>query len=196
MRGLSHVNFGSSGQAYPISPSKPYLEKGRHLHVARLYASILPQVIEDLVLTLEDDIEPPLNAVRKLGEEIGYRTRRNIGAVAAAYAMPYNESEVCAGYGSNAGWGQTVSWDQLPKKPFDVGCVGGGCTMWANWALHDYPVHLQWNKQLGWDGVLSVALKQRGYHVRLHGDIRCKHHIHGRVKGVNKGNTLPPNLNT
>jgi hypothetical protein len=129
------------------------------LHIARLYASIFPRVIEDLVLTLEDDMEPPSDAVRSLGEDIGYRTRGNIGVVGAAYTMPYNPSEVCAGY--------------------DVGCVGGGCTVWANWALHSYPVHLRWNELLGWDGVLCTALRHKGYRVRLHGGVRCQHYVHG-----------------
>jgi hypothetical protein len=181
MRGLSHVTFASSGQAYQAAPSELYLEKRRHLHIARLYASVFPRVIEDLVLTLEDDIEPPLDAVRRLGEDIGYRTRGNIGVVAATYAMPYNEREVCAGYGPDS-WGPTVRWEGLPVEPFDVGCVGGGCAMWANWALHSYPVHLRWNELLGWDGVLCTALRHKGYRVRLHGSVRCQHYVHGRMK--------------
>lgn len=183
MRGLSHVNFASCGQAYQASLAEPYMERSRHLHVARLYASVFPRVAEDLVLTLEDDIEPPLDAVRRLGEDIGYRTRGDIGVVAAAYANPGNESQVCAGYG-NDGWGPIIGWEHLPTEPFDVGCVGGGCTVWANWALRGYPVHLRWNEWLGWDGVLCVALRHKGYRVRLHGGVRCQHHIHGRVKGV------------
>jgi hypothetical protein len=180
---LSHVTFVSSGQPYQAAPAEIYLEKARHLHIARLYAAVLPRVSEDLVLTLEDDIEPPLDAVRRLGEDIGYRTRGNIGVVAATYAMPYNDSEVCAGYGPD-GWGPTVRWEGLPVEPFDVGCVGGGCTVWANWALHRYPVHVRWNEPLGWDGVLCTALRRKGYRVRLHGGVRCQHYVHGRVQEV------------
>jgi hypothetical protein len=183
IRGLPHMSFIPIGQVYQPALAEPYLEKCRHLHVARLYAAMFPRVTEDLVLTLEDDMEPPLDAVRRLGEDIGYGTRANIGVVSAAYAMPHNPSEVCAGYG-NEGWGPSVRWEQLAAEPLDVGYVGGGCTVWANWALHGYPVHLRWNESLGWDGVLCQALKHKGYRVRLHGGVRCQHHIHGRVREV------------
>jgi glycosyltransferase involved in cell wall biosynthesis len=181
VRGLSHVTFVSSGQPYQAAPSEIYLEKTRHLHIAQLYASVLPRVSEDLVLTLEDDIDPPLDAVRRLVEDIGYGTRDNIGVVAATYAMPHNASEVCAGYGPD-GWGPTVRWEGLPDEPFDVGCVGGGCTVWANGALHGYPLHVRWNELLGWDAVLCTAMRQRGYRVRLHGGVRCQHYVHGRMQ--------------
>src|SRR5262249_47649010 len=136
------------------------------------------------IFTLEDDIEPPLDAARKLCMELGWRSWGNIGAVAALYGMPHNEHEVCAGDGQDGGWGHSLQWEQVPYEPLDVGCVGGGCTVWANWALHRYPLHQLWNQLLGWDAVLCVELRRRGFRIRLHGDVRCTHHSHGEPKAV------------
>ena len=180
-RALRHLDYAIAGQPYKPDPSELYLTKRRHLHVARLYATVLPRVTEDLVLTLEDDVEPPPDAVRRLGEEFGYP---DIGAVAATYAEPGKDGFVCAGLGTE-GWGPTVRWQGLPYELFDVGCVGGGCTVWANWALQDSVAHLQWDLSMGWDGVLCTDLRRNGYRVRLHGGVRCQHHIHGRVQQEN-----------
>jgi predicted O-methyltransferase YrrM len=183
MRGLSHLRFATINQRYHSTNSEPYFTKNRHLHVARLYASIFPHITEDLILTLEDDVEPPLDAVRKLGEQFGWASpREKVGAIAAAYSMPEYEDHVCAGRGLEE-WGEAVRWQDLTQEPMDIGCVGGGCTIWANWALNGYPVNFWWQRGLGWDGALSIQLRHRGYQVKLHGGVRCEHHLHGRVNG-------------
>lgn len=178
-RGLIHVDYATVGQPYQPAPAEPYLTAARHRHVARLYAGALPRVAEDLVLTLEDDIEPPLDAVRRLVMALGYRSQDNAGAVAAAYALPSNPAEVCAGFGDER-WSATVRWGQLDAAPMEVGFVGGGCTLWANWALRGLPIQLDWSRQLGWDGALCRELRRRGYRVQLHGGVRAAHHVHGR----------------
>lgn len=183
-RGFTHVDFTSSGRPYQPGPAETYLNQARHRHVAGLYAALLPRVGEDLVLTLEDDILPPLDAARRLGAAIGYRSSGKVGVVGAAYAMPHHPTtEVCAGCGDGQ-WYATIRWEQLSAEPCDVGFVGGGCTVWANWALHDCPVHLDWTATLGWDGVLCRSLRRNGYAVRLHGGVRCLHELTGRTNGV------------
>ena len=184
-RSLVRVSFASQPASYHATPDESYFTPGRHLHVARLYAATLPRVGEDLILTLEDDVEPPPDAARRLGEAIGYRTRGNVGAIGAAYAMPYNENEVCAGAGDRAtnGWGGRIGWDQLGPEEVDVASIGGGCTVWANWALQGEPLRITQDRRfwLGWDGTLCHALRQKGYRLRLHGGVRCEHHVHGRL---------------
>jgi glycosyltransferase involved in cell wall biosynthesis len=187
-RKLSHLDVAVSGRPYKLNSYEPYLTKGRHLHVAQLYAAVLPRMTEDLVLTLEDDVEPPPDAVRRLGEEIGYPSRGNIGVVAAAYSSPESERRVCAGWGPE-GWGKAVTWQELPAEPVDVGCVGGGCAVWANWAIRDCVAHLQWHLKLGWDGVLCTALRRKGYRIQLHGGVRCQHHCQGRVQDGTEDST-------
>jgi predicted O-methyltransferase YrrM len=182
IRKLTYLHFAASGQPYQSCAGEPYFFKDRHLHVARLYASILPRITEELVMTLEDDIEPPLDAVRKLGEEFGWHSRGQTAVVGSSYAMPQDTNCVCAGLG-NEEWGSGIRWKALPKRPIDVGCVGGGCTMWANWALHGHPVNFWWHKGLGWDAALCIQFRRRGFTVKLHGDVRCEHHLHGQVNG-------------
>ena len=182
-RSLSHLDIAVVGQPYKLDFREPYLTKRRHLHIAQLYARALPRITEDLVLTLEDDIEPPPHAVRALGTEIGYPARANVGVIAAAYASPETPSRVCAGLGPEP-WGRSLSWSELPTEPIDVSCVGGGCSMWGNWALRGCVPHVQWDLKLGWDGVVCTALRRNGYRVRLHGGVRCHHRTHGRAHDV------------
>jgi len=183
-RQLSHLDFASLGRAYHPAAGESWFAEARHLHVARLYASVLPRVGEDLVLTLEDDMDPPRDAARRLGEEIGFRSHGNVGVAAAAYPLAHDDRAVCASWGDGGGerWGSSVSWEQLSDGSMDVAFVGGGCSVWASWAMQDGPVHLRWRHQLGWDAVRCVALRRRGYRVRLHGGVRCRHHVHGRLR--------------
>jgi hypothetical protein len=179
-RRFSHVDI-EVAEPRTSAPNEGYFTHERHLHVARLYADVLRRVHEDLVLTLEDDVEPPLNAIRILGTEIGYRTRARVGAVAAAYAMPQNPGVVCAGsLGAHTyGWGGQVAWETLTDRPIPVSCVGGGCTVWANWAMKETVAHCDWRSILGWDGMVSNMMRSQGYGIWLHGGVRCRHHIHG-----------------
>jgi Glycosyl transferase family 2 len=180
-RNLTHVDVALAGRPYQQGSHEPYLTKLRHLHIAQLYAGTLPRVAEDLVLTLEDDVEPPPDAIRRLGEEVGYPARANVGVVAAAYPSPTAPAQVCAGLGPH-GWGGAIGWQVLPREPFDVACVGGGCAVWGNWALRECVPHVQWHMKLGWDGVVCTELARRGYRVRLHGGVRCQHHSHGHTQ--------------
>jgi hypothetical protein len=181
-RKLSHFDIAVRGRPYKSSADEAYMTRARHAHVAQLYAATLPRITEDLILTLEDDVEPPPYAIRMLGEQIGYPSRGKIGVVAAAYQSPAAPGRVCAGWGTE-GWGRAIAWQALPAEPIDVASVGGGCSLWANWALRDCVAHVQWHLMLGWDGVLCSALRAKGYRVQLHGGVRCEHHFHGRVQG-------------
>jgi hypothetical protein len=181
---FSHVDVARVGQPYAAHPDEPYLAEGRHRHVAALYAGVLARVGEDLILTLEDDVSPPLDAVQQLAEAIGTPSLGNVGAAAATYAMPHEpDHAVCAGWGDH-GWQANVGWNQVGNEPLEVSCVGGGCTVWANWALRACPPYLDWERTLGWDGVLCTAMRRAGYRVLLHGGVRATHHLHGRAFGV------------
>jgi Glycosyl transferase family 2 len=178
-RRLDHVSLAVRPSRYAERPGEGYFARPRHLHVARLYASVLPTVSEDLVLTLEDDVEPPPDALRLLAGEFRCDAPENYAAIAAAYDMA--DGKLCAGR-PDGGWGSPIYWHQLPHTPIEVGCVGGGCTLWANWALSSQPVPFRWYDGLGWDGSLCMALRQNGYRIGVHGGVRCTHHIHGAVR--------------
>ncbi len=164
---------------YTGREDEPYFVRERHLHIARLYADAMAAIHEDLVLTLEDDVEPPPDAIRRLAEQLACTHWGTFGAVAAAYDM--GTDFLCAGR-ADGGWGTRIHWNELTDEAFDVGCVGGGCTLWANWALADQPVSFLWQEGLGWDGSMCTALRKRGYRIQLHGGVRCTHHVHGVVR--------------
>jgi glycosyltransferase involved in cell wall biosynthesis/SAM-dependent methyltransferase len=181
-RGIGHVEITAGGAPF-ISDGRRDA-KDRHHHVAKLYAMVLPRVREDFVLTLEDDVEPPLDAPRLLGRTFCWGPQEGvggqpIGAVAAAYGWPGMDALVCAGFGDTE-WGDAPGWEALGdgSKPLEVGFVGGGCTMWANWALRGTPVRFHWDRErrLGWDAGLCADLRRRGWRILLHGGVRCQHH--------------------
>jgi hypothetical protein len=178
-RGFSHIDFRSTGSHYEPTLGEPYMSRGRHLHIARLYGEVIPRVREDLLLTLEDDIAPPPDAVRQLGEQIGCPSWGRYGAVGAAYDM--GDGFLCGGR-DDGGWGSGIAWDDLPFEPIDAGCVGGACTVWANWALAGQPVNFWWDYGLGWDGSLCTQMRRRGYGIRIHGNVRCVHHLQGALR--------------
>jgi glycosyltransferase involved in cell wall biosynthesis len=177
-RGLRSVDVTAMGDAHAGQRSVGDGDEARHRHVARLYGAVLRRVTEDFVLTLEDDVEPPPDAVRMLGRAFGWE---RVGAVGAAYAWPGYDELVCAGTGDGERWGEALRWSTLPDGLVDVSCVGGGCTMWARWALRGQPVQFRWHERMGWDAVFCRELRRRGYAVRLHGGVRCVHHVHGEL---------------
>ena len=70
-RSLAHLDVTISGSPHKAARDEDYGVRGRNLHIARLYGCVLPRVVEDMVLTLEDDIQPPHDAARRLGETVG-----------------------------------------------------------------------------------------------------------------------------
>jgi hypothetical protein len=66
-RRLEQLTILPRPQRYVGEADEPYFVRARHLHIARLYGDVLPRVGEDLVFTLEDDVEPPPDAIRRLG---------------------------------------------------------------------------------------------------------------------------------
>jgi hypothetical protein len=179
-RQLDHVSLAVRPSRYVEQQGEGYFARDRHLHIARLYADVLPMVSEDLVLTLEDDVEPPPDALRLLAGQFRCDAQENYAAIAAAYDM--GDGKLCAGRPDGGWWGSPIYWHQLPRGPIQAGCVGGGCTLWANWALSSQPISFRWYDGLGWDGSLCVALRQRGYRIAVHGGVRCEHHVHGFVR--------------
>ena len=177
-RQFDHVSIAVRPDRYAGPDDEPFVTE-RHRHVARLYADVLPKVGEDLIFTLEDDVEPPPDAIRRLAEYIGPFASGNYAAIAGAY--DFGDGKLCAGR-SDGGWGSPIYWHEVPDSPIDVGCVGGGCTLWANWAVSGQPIPFRWNEGLGWDASLCHAIRRRGYGIRVHGGVRCVHHVHGVVR--------------
>jgi hypothetical protein len=178
-RNLDHVSVLFRTTRYDPVKEDGYFYRPRHLHIAQLYAQVLPTVTEDLVLTLEDDVEPPPDAIRRLTQQLGCSSSKNGAVVAGAYDM--GDDALCAGR-ADGGWGSRIPWNEVGSDPIDVGSVGGGCTIWANWALAGRPITFRWQEGLGWDGSICSDLRDRGYGIQVHGGVRCVHHVHGVLR--------------
>ena len=174
---FARVSLTVRHQRYGGSEDEPYFVRERHLRVAGLYAHHMGAAREDLLLTLEDDVVPPPDAIRRLAAQL--RPDTPVAAVAGAYDM--GGDALCCGR-ADGGWGSPVFWSDLTDDPIEVGCVGGGCTLWAGWALAATPVPFRWYHGLGWDGSLCTAMRERGHTVLLHGGVRCVHHVHGALR--------------
>lgn len=171
-----------TGRPHTPAREEPYMAEARHRHVARLYAEALPQVGEDIVVTLEDDVQPPADALPRIGELLGSLGGAAVGAVAAAYSTPQDPSLVCAAWPVEGhAWGRTIRWDEAAETPIPVAAVGGGCTAWANWINRPTPTRIRWDAECGWDAMKSAAIRASGAEVLLHGGIRCAHHRHGKL---------------
>lgn len=181
-RGFEHVDVAVNALTYPSAPDEWYLKRERNLHVARLYTSIMPRVREDLVLTLEDDIDPPPDAVRRLAGEFARPAATPLAGISAAWDRVEGRN-VCAGR-ADGGWGSPITWEELPYEPLDVGCIGGACSVWSNAVVSRMPVMFRWDEQMGWDGLLCAEARRRGFTVRIHGGVRCVHHTWGVLRGA------------
>lgn len=147
-----------------------------HSHVARLYRRALVPPPTDLILTIEDDVEPPLDALRILHEN--YSVTNRIGAISAVYAARGRSERVVASTNKHM-WNSKLYISDIEAEPTEVGMVGGGCTLWSGWALQQaMPIepHRTDKGVLGWDGALCNQLQQAGYSILLDGRVRCKHY--------------------
>lgn len=149
----------------------------RHQKVASLYNDVLRRVKEDLVLTLEEDTLPPLDAVRKLHKLMAWFDP--IGAVAAVYALPQDPAKVCGSICKDY-WKSDQSLRDFPDTLQEAGFIPGGCTLFANWILRRcLPLRARQENGalIGWDSLVSLAMRQAGYKLYLHGGVRCEHRL-------------------
>lgn len=148
-----------------------------HSHVARLYRRALVPPPADLILTLEDDVEAPFNALRKLHE--AYEVTNRVGAVSSVYACRRRPDVAIASLEKHA-WNKMPKMADVPNEQHEVGLVGGGCTLWAGWALQQAmpiePCRTPSGGLFGWDGALCRQIRAANYSIMLDGRVRCEHH--------------------
>ncbi len=177
LEGWRHIDIATVGSIYKPRPGERYDDLRRHAHVANLYAGVLPRVAEDVVLLLEDDVVPPVDAARRLHRYFGPDS--DVAAVGAAYPSPTCPQMACAARGRDY-WHDMPRWDELGQRASEVGFVSGGCTLWANWALREcLPTYadLEDGKLWGWETHLCREARERGYRILLDEGVRCRHRI-------------------
>ena len=171
-RALTHLDVVGQHPFRGRTVSTASFTKGHQFHSAPFYATLLPRVAEDLVLTLEDNLTPPYDAPARLGEQISLGVLERVGVVAAAYPMAQDLTHVSAGRESGAGKAG-LRWHDLPAETLDVDWAGGACTVWANWALRGNPIRVLPGADDTWDTALCSAVRDRGYSIKVHGAVRC-----------------------
>lgn len=145
-----------------------------HGHVARLYNEALRGLSADVVVTVEDDVIPPLGALRPLLAPL--QPWSSIAAVAAVYPARCNPRVATAALARDE-WRRMPALADLPKDTlYPVGMVAGGCTAWSAPALRQMlPLHTTVHPLLGWDGNLCARLNKAGYRLLLATGTRCQH---------------------
>ena len=168
--------FLHGGAPYRAKDGVPALDPGRHIHIAKLYNRIFTRVFEEVVITLEDDMVPPVDGVRSLLELL--EASAGVGLVGGAYRDRLDPRRIVAARHKRL-WLDFPQFDTLPKEPFEVGLAGGGFTLMTNRALqHALPVRCQRfgpDYSSGWDGNLCADITAYGYRVMVHPAVRCAH---------------------
>jgi len=150
----------------------------RNSHVCDLYNDILPGIDADYIVTWEDDVEPPPDALRSLCKAMP--PLHHIGACAATYSPRGNPAMACAAFDMEHSFRHVLLRD-LSDSPVDVVATGGGFTLFDHAALRRcLPVRYSFRANgspIGWDGNLGLDLHRHGWRVLLHPGVRCEHHM-------------------
>lgn len=160
-------------------------EFSRHRHVPMIYNSILPSVHEDILVTLEDDVVPPLDGLQKMID--AFPCREKVGGMSAVYPSRSGNGRIVAAFGPVRNGGNYWS-DSLFEKDIagidgciDVGFIGGGFCLFHNALVkRSMPMRFGlWDGQYasGWDSNLSRNIRNLGYKIKLNCGVRCEHNF-------------------
>lgn len=143
-----------------------------HDHVARLYNDVFAIVRDDFVLTLEDDVVPPLDAMGRLQSSMSHDWGfRQVAAVAAVY--PARENPQCTVASSELDRWKPIRISEVRDEHWVAMC-GWGCTLWHN-ALLRKCRPIQAAPLCGADATTCRSLHEMGGKIVLRGDVRCEH---------------------
>jgi hypothetical protein len=145
---------------------------------------VLPSIQEDMLLTLEDDVLPPLTGYEQLSAEMDCHP--SAAAVAGMVPCRSGEGRILAVDESDPGdWSKilTVKKARRGRKRdpmLPVGGFGGGFTLWRMDLLRQcLPVRFTEDKQTGvvtgWDYNLCQDLRRLGHRLYLNTRVLCQH---------------------
>lgn len=149
----------------------PYM----HNHVANLYNDIIPLINDDFILTIEDDIKPPLNGLKLLHDYVVCPTK--IGAIGGIYPLYLGDNRATASI-NKSDWHFDIDINTTGASILDIGFIGGGFTLWSNFAIKKItPVYMEYGNNLlhGWDYNLCKDMRNLGYEIKLNTNVICEH---------------------
>lgn len=154
-----------------------------HSRVPGLYNQFLAEAcnVADLVLLLEDDMDPPRDGVRRLADCMMPCDPRRIGAVAGVYLSRGGAGNLALSVDPSRWRGAMMARDLKPGLN-PIGQVPGGFTLFDSRALAaTLPFRWTWEPGgssdgwVGWDGNCCRKLNKLGWTLWYHGDVRCAH---------------------
>lgn len=153
----------------------------RHAECAEDYNKALVGIADDFVLFVDDDTLPPANALSKLHSH--FTPHSKLGAVGGVYVTSRFPG-FTVGSIAPSNWTLDIPWP-APEESIDVSYLGGGCTLFANWALKKcLPFACCWRDggtvTRSWDNDVSEKMRAAGYSLRLDGKLKCQHNF---IKG-------------
>lgn len=144
---------------------------------------VLPHTSEDLVLTVDDDTIPPLDAATVLIREIlAARTDGEAAGIVSGSCESANFRGHLAAARAKHAWTNVPRVGEVAANELiEVGFVGNACCLMSKDAVKTVlPMRaeqLQNGAILGPDGVMCRTLRNAGYSVWLHGGVVCEHLI-------------------
>jgi len=166
-----------------------------HYRVTQLYARVLPGVAADtdFVWLLEDDIRPPLLALRTLHDDGFPHAERN-GICAAVYPARGCPERI-TGTRSLYRWKPDLWWSEIEPGLHPIAMMPGGCSLYRGSALRQaLPAHWRWASKTaaqGWDMAICRNMRDAGWTVNYHGSVKCEHHVKDYETGIIH-NLVPP----
>lgn len=170
------INYHFNNTIYNPELQKRYYDPYMHSHVANIYNEIFQFIKSDFILTFEDDIIPPLDGIKQLHDHIVSPTK--IGAIGASYILSQKNKDIITASLNKTNWKFNIHTNQLNKGVKDVGFIGGGFTLWSNFAVQKcLPLYIEYGKDFlhGWDYNLCKDIRMNGYEIKLDTNLQCDH---------------------
>jgi len=185
---FSSVTVKTDNRLYKdnILESDSYFEWKKHLHIAKLYSQIIPIINTDFILTVEDDVFVDNRDIIRSFYDVftdDYCRDGYLGAIGCPYSDPLDSDFVTAAMNVDD-WGSSrVRFIDLVGDTMEVRLIGGGFTLWANWAVRQsLPIfaNLVFKEDSnirieGWDYTLSKNIIRNGYKILLFPRVIANH---------------------
>lgn len=170
------ITIIQGGEPHRTEKGDIYKNPARHKHVAYLYNTAFSSIREEIIVTIEDDMIPPVDGARGLLSN--FCPGSNVAVAAGVYRSRTSPAHLCCSKDKTK-WRDVPKFDHLPPGPFEVGMTGGGFAMFGNWALREcLPMHCELTpdgRLMGWDANLGMCLTSKGFKLLVDPNVKCRH---------------------